>query len=287
MKKLLVLALALLLAATAFGCGTPTTAPPAPEGTDAPPASTAEPATGKVDAIKAAGKLVVYTDPNFAPFEFHGEDGKVAGVDIEIAKAIAAELGVEAEFVEGEFLSLISAVKGGKGDISISGFTITEERRESVDFSDPYIDSVQYLILREDSEIGKMEDLAGLKVGVAAGYTGKILMEEEIDDGVLVDSNTTIVEFRSAVDAMLDLKNGRIDAVVMDEGVAKNIVAENEGIKTIELQYEDGEVAYEQYGVVVAQGNDDLLAVINGVIANLLGENKIHDWLVEYSAADE
>ncbi|MDR2358129.1 MAG: transporter substrate-binding domain-containing protein, partial [Oscillospiraceae bacterium] len=145
MRKLLnsILALTLIsaLALTAASCG----------GSDGGGGS------GKLEEIKKAGKLVVYTDPNFAPFEYIGDDETIVGVDIALAEEIAAELGVTLEVNSAKFDSILMALKGGKGDIAISGFTITEERRESVDFSDPYIDSVQYLILPEDSGISALE----------------------------------------------------------------------------------------------------------------------------------
>jgi len=239
-------------------------------------------ATGKLNKIKEAGKIVVYTDPNFPPFEFHGADG-ITGVDIEIGKAIAAELGVEMEIQESEFDAILMAVKGGKGDIAITGMTIREDRKESVDFSIPYINSVQYLILPADSQITVMEDLAGKIVGVALGYTGQFLMEDEIyGGGVLAGSGTEIKEYPSAMEAVLDMKNGRIDAVVMDEYVAKNI-ASTQGVNAVELRYASGETASEEYGVVVAKGNGDLLEIINKVVQRLIDEGKIREWVIQFS----
>jgi len=239
-------------------------------------------ATGKLEKIKDSGKMVVYTDPNFQPFEFQGANG-VAGVDIEIARAIAAELGVDVSFTETKFDSILMAIKGGKGDIAISGFTITEERQKSVDFSDPYIESVQYMILPAGSEIALMEDLAGKKIGVAQGYTGEFLIEDEIDGGVLTGTNAEIKGYNSAIDATLDLKAGRIDVVVMDEYVAKNIVSTQDGIDTKELRYKNGDLAAEEYGVAVAKGNEDLLDIINTVIKRLIEEDKIREWVIQFS----
>ena len=239
----------------------------------------------KLASIKDSGKLVVYTDPNFPPFEFIGADG-ITGVDMEIGKAIAEELGVTLVIEESEFDAILMAIKGGKGDIAITGMTIREDRKESVDFSVPYINSIQYLILPDDSGIEFLEDLAGKIVGVALGYTGQFLMEDELDaeiDGVLAGSGTEIREYPSAMEAMLDMKNGRVDAVVMDEYVAKNIAANNSGIKAIELKYKDGAVASEEYGVVVAKGNEDLLKIIDKVIKRLIDEDKIREWMIQYS----
>jgi len=237
---------------------------------------------GKLEKIRDKGEMVVYMDANFAPFEFQGPNG-VQGVDVEIARAIAAELGVKATFVEADFDSILMAIKGGKGDVAISGFTITEERKESVDFSAPYIESVQYLILMEASEIAVMEDLAGRKVGVAKDYTGQFLMEDEMgEEGVLHGKGVELREYNSAMEAALDLNIGRIDAVVMDEYVAKNVVSKNPGMKAVELKYSDGGIASEEYGVAVPKNNEDLLEIINKVITELVRDGKIEGWVVEY-----
>ncbi|MDR0838935.1 MAG: transporter substrate-binding domain-containing protein [Oscillospiraceae bacterium] len=242
-------------------------------------------ATGKLKKIKSAGKITVYTDPNFSPFEFLGANSEIVGVDVEIAKAIAAELGVTADLKEGKFDSILMSLKGGKGDVAISGFTITAERRENVDFSDPYINSVQYLILPEGSDVAVLEDLAGKTVGVAKGYTGQLLLDDETsDEGTLGGANTTVNAYNSAMEAVLDLNTGRIVAVVMDEYVAKNLVASNAGLVAIELRYSDGSLASEEYGVAVPKGNEDLLAVINTVIARLKSEQKIEQWVVDFSS---
>ena len=136
-----------------------------------------------------------------------------------------------------------------------------------------------------------MEDLAGKKVGVAKGYTGQFLMEGETakDDtgkeGVLYNKNTEINTYNSAVDAVLDLQNGRIDAVVMDQYVAENIASkpENTNIQAIKLSYQNGDVASEEYGVAVPKGNEDLLEKINQVIEQLKADNKIPGWVVQFS----
>lgn len=242
----------------------------------------------KLAQIKESGKLVVYTDPNFPPFEFLGANG-VVGVDMEIGKAIAEELGVEMVVEESEFDAILMAVKGGKGDIAITGMTIREDRKESVDFSVPYINSIQYLLLPEGSDVEFMEDLAGKTVGVALGYSGQFLMEDEMgvsDDGtegVLYGKDTQLKDYNSAMEAMLDMQNGRTEAVVMDEYVAKNIAANNSGVKAVELRYLDGAIASEEYGVAVAKGNEDLLKIIDKVIKRLIDEDKIREWMIQFS----
>ena len=263
-KRILILVLAFALGCLLIGC-----------------AST----TGKLKSIQESGEMVVYTDANFSPFEFQAPGGGVMGVDIEIAKAIAQRLGVTAKFEDAKFDSILMAIKGGKGDIAISGFTITEERRESVDFSVPYIESVQYLILPSDSGIRIMEDLAGKRVAVAFGYTGEFLMDDETgEEGVLFGTGTEVTAYNSASEATMALNSGKVDAVVMDEYVAKNIVSNNSSLQAIALSYQSGDLASEEYGVAVPKGNEDLLAIINEVIASLKSEGKIQEWVVSFSA---
>lgn len=264
MKKYISIILVLILVVSLAGCG----------GTK-----------DKLASIEKAGKMVVYMDPNFPPFEFMGQNG-AEGVDVEIAKAIAEELGVEVEIQEANFDSIVMAIKGGKGDIAISGMTITDDRKKSVDFSNPYIKSVQYLILNNDSDIATMEDLAGKKIGVAKGYTGSLLIDDEIntDEGVLSGSGATFTEYASAMEATLDLNNNKVDCVVMDEYVAKNIAQGNDKVKTVELKYANGDLAAEEYGVVVAQGNEDLLEKINAVVKKLVDEGQIEKWIVQFAS---
>jgi polar amino acid transport system substrate-binding protein len=242
-------------------------------------------ATGKLSKIQRNGELVVYTDPNFYPFEFPGDDGGVEGVDIEIAKAIAADLGVTLKIEESNFDAIIMSIKGGKGDIAISGLTITDERKESVDFSDPYINSVQYMILRSGSPYSVIEDLAGQSIGVAMGYTGSLLIDDEIniDEGVLFGTGASFTEYPSAMEASLDLMNGKVEAVIMDEHVAKSIAAQNDGLVTFELAYADGAVAAEEYGVAIPKGNRDLLTRINAVVNSLKSQGKIEEWVLQFS----
>ncbi|MDR1330451.1 MAG: transporter substrate-binding domain-containing protein [Oscillospiraceae bacterium] len=291
MKKALKLALALTLVFAlvfaAAGCGEKTPS----ENQSPPPDVTAGDQTpdaasgGKLDDIKNSGTLVVYTDPNFAPFEYIGDDEAIVGVDIALAEEIAAELGATVDVRSASFDSILMALKGGRGDVAISGFTITEERRESVDFSIPYIDSVQYLILPEAAEVPALEGLAGQTVGVAKGYTGQLLIEGELETGGALDGqNVTVKAYNSAMEAVLDLNTGRLSAVIMDEYVAKTIADNTAGVKAVELCYADGTLASEQYGVAVPKGNEALLEAVNAVIERLTAEGRIAEWVVDYSA---
>lgn len=289
LKKIVALLIVTALLVAVAACGGSPGGPSGEPSGEPPNQPISEPADelviSRLDAIRAAGEIVVFTDPNFPPFEFLGPDQTPIGVDMEIARAIAEELGVALNIQEAPFDSIITAIRGGRGDIAISGFTITEERAQSVDFSRPYIQSVQYLILLEDNDtITTMESLAGLTVGVAKGYSGQFWIEDEMDEGgVLYGTGVTVMEYNSAIDATLDLRAGRIDVVVMDKFVSENIVNNSTGLRTIPLQYADGELASEEYGVVVPQGNEELLAVINSVLDRLIAQGQIEQWVIQFS----
>ena len=235
----------------------------------------------KFDTIKANGELVVYTDPNFEPFEYVGEGGKYVGVDMDLAQAIADELGVKLVVNSADFDSIIMALAGGSGDIAISAMTINKDRKKNADFSKPYFSTVQYLIVPEGSQLKKMEDLKGKKVGVAVGYTGSTLIEKEINEGVLKGSGASFAEYPNAAEAVLDMKNGRVAAVVMDQYVAQAVVASTSGVTTFELK--GGSVEDEDYGVVVPKKNPKLLEAVNKVIDRLTADGTIKEWVLKHT----
>lgn len=247
-----------------------------------------------VEAIKKAGKLVVYTEAGFAPFEFIS-GGKVVGVDIAIAEEIAKELGVELEVQDVNFNSILAAVESGKCAIGAAGITITDERKEQVDFSVSYATSQQYIIVPADNTtIETIEDLAGLRIGTQLGTTGDFLICDEIsgtedDDGnhvkgVLEGTGATVSEYANANIAATQMASNKLDAVVIDKLPAQLIVANSNGAyKCFELVYEDGSKTDETYGLCVAKGNESLAEVINTVLNRMKAEGKIEELIVHYS----
>lgn len=236
----------------------------------------------KLEQIKSANQLVLYTNANFPPFEYR-KGAEVAGVDINLAKAIADEIGVELKVEDADFEGIIASLASGRGDIGISGFTIIESRKKDVDFSAPYIKSTQYLILPKDSQLSTMEDLAGKKVGAALGYTGQFVIKDEIKKGVLKDKNSETIIVNNALDGSLDIVNKRLDAVIMDEYVAIKIASENDQLKAIKLTYANGEEVSEEYGVAIPKGNQELVDIINKVIEKLKQDKKIEQWVIDNS----
>ena len=263
MKKILSLTLAAILlfsSLTMFGCGK---------------------ATG-LDAIKKAGKLTIYTEAGFAPYEFV-YNNEIVGVDIEIMKAVADKIGVELEVQDTNFDAIIGGVQTGKVDAGAAGITITDERKESVDFSVPYTQTEQYVILPADNTTIKFaEDLAGKNVGVQQGTTSDLLVEELIANGKM--AGATLTPYNTP--ALAASAIGKIDAVVTDKLTAEIIINNNSGLQAFPLVNSDGSpvAEIEKYGICVAKGNEDLLAVINEVVQGLIDSGKISQWEQEYSA---
>lgn len=277
MKKIIALVLTVLMAVAVFAaCSAPeTAASEAPsEAVSAEPstdASESAEATGEgaaagglVDKIKEAGELVLLTNAQFPPYEYLGDDNQPTGVDIEIAQEIADELGVKLTVVDMDFDGLVPALNGGKGDFIAAGYTITEERQQSVDFSDEYATSNQMVIVtKDDPKVAgaTVEDLAGKTIGVQLGTTGDLFVSDEVE-------GATVKQYKSAIEAGMDLANGKLDAVVVDKLPAQSIVANNDSLTVY-----DDVLTTEQYAMAVRKGeSDDLLEVINKVLADMKGD---------------
>lgn len=234
-----------------------------------------------------SNKFVVSTNATFYPYEYLGADNKIVGVDMDIAKEIAKEAGKELKIDNVEFKSALTAVSTGNADVSIAGITIDEERKKTLDFSEPYAVSVQYIVVKEDSNVKTIEDLAGLKIGVQTGTTSHSIIESEIKGdgdkkGVLKDTDTKLTTYKSSLLAALELNTNTLDAVVVDELPAKNIVKENKGLKCFELTYKDGSTTKEEYAVAVKKGDTKTLELVNKVIKKLKEEGKIDEFLLNH-----
>ena len=228
-------------------------------------------------------KLVVYTEAGFAPYEFY-YNNEIVGVDIEIAKLVAEKMGKTLQLEDVNFDTIIGAVKSGKADMGIAGITITAERAEDVDFSKPYSSTEQYIIVAaSDTATKTVEDVKGKKVGVQEGTTSDLLVDELIKDGTLEGATITPYKAPAAAAATIGSK---VDVVVTDKLTAQLIVANNSGLVTFPFVKADGTPAaeVEEYGVAVPKGNEELLAVVNEVIDELLANGKMDELIADYSA---
>lgn len=236
-----------------------------------------------LDDIKKSGKLTVYTEAGFAPYEFI-YNNEIVGVDVEIMKAVAKKLGVEVEVTDVDFNTICASVKSGKADVGAAGITINDERKLSVDFSVPYSTTEQYIIVAENNDtIKTLEDLSGKKIGVQEGTTSDSAVNKLISDKVVTD--TVVTGYKSPAIAAASVPN-KIDAVVTDKLTAELIVKNNSGLKTFKLIDKSGNpiAEIEEYGIAVAKGNSELLAVINEVIQELKNNGSIEKWVEDYSA---
>ena len=264
MKKIVTLALAALMVVMALAltaCG---------------------PKYNTTDDIQANGKLVVYTEAGFAPYEFFYEN-EIVGVDLEIMKKVADKLGVELAVEDVNFDSITGAVKSGKADAGAAGMTITAERAEEVDFSIPYASTEQYVIVVANAAIPSVEDLVGKTIGVQQGTTSDFLVDELITDGTLAGATLTPFDAPALAAAALGSK---VDAVITDKLTAEVIVASSNGAyQTAKFVKADGSDAaeVEEYGICVGKGNESLLAVINEVLAELIADGSISAWEAQYN----
>lgn len=212
-------------------------------------------------------KIYVGTNAEFAPFEYL-EDGKTVGFDMDLMAAISKEIGVEIEIKDMAFDGLLPALQAKKVDMIIAGMTATEERKKAVNFSETYYKANQVIITAEDADdISDFEGLKGKKVGVILGFTGDVVVSEI--DGVEVK------KYNAGYAAIMDLKEGKIDAVVLDGEPAKNFVKNNDGIKVTSAEGEK-----EEYAMAVSKDNAELLEKINTALTTLKG-NGTYDKLLK------
>ncbi|HEV7575975.1 MAG TPA: basic amino acid ABC transporter substrate-binding protein [Caldimonas sp.] len=208
----------------------------------------------------AARVYVVGTDAAYAPFESQNERGEIVGFDIDVVRAVAAKAGLEVKFVNTPWEGIFNALKQGDRDLLVSSITITDERRQSMDFSAPYFDAHQLIAVKGDSKVARFDDLKRLRVGVQTGTTG-----DETISKLQGKNSTNIKRYESTPLALKELEAGGIDAVVADNGVVVNYVANNAAsrFKTVN----DPAFVPEQYGIAVRKGNAELLGKIDHGLA--------------------
>ncbi len=225
------------------------------------------------DAAKEDNVFKMATNAAFPPYEYK-EGDKFVGIDIDIAEAIAKELGMTLEVVDMEFDSIITSVNKGEVDVGIAGMTITDERLEEVNFSSSYATGIQVVIVNEGSDIKSIEDLDGKKIGVQLGTTGDIYATEDY-------GADNVTQYSKGADAVLALKGGDVDAVIIDNEPAKAFVAENEGLTILDTEY-----AVEDYAIAVAKDNDELLDKINAALEKLTADGTIDEIISKYIKAE-
>ena len=300
MKKYFALLLAGMMAVSLAACGGSTGASSAPaaepaaeaeaEATEeteaeAPEAEAPEAEAPAAEAPAAVttveeGKLHMATNAAFPPYEMISDNGGFEGIDVEIATLIAQKLGLELVVDDMEFGSVITSVQGGKSDIAMAGLTVTEERKQNVDFTESYAMGVQVIIVPEDSDIATVDDLANDKmIGVQDGTTGYIYCSAPVDEGGYGEDHVT--SYPNGAMAIEALKGGKVDAVVIDNEPAKAFVAANEGLKILETEY-----IVENYAIGISKDNNGLRDAVNDALKELIADGSVQLIVDKYITAE-
>ena len=226
------------------------------------------------------GKLHMSTNAAFPPYEMIADDGSFEGIDVEVAGAIAKKLGLELVVDDMGFDAALLAAQNGQSDIVMAGVTVTDERKAVMDFSDSYATGVQVVIVAEDSAIQSIDDLENADmIGCQKATTGYIYASDTPDNGGYGEDHVTAYETGAlAVEA---LKNGQIDAVIIDNEPAKAFVAATPGLKIL-----DGEWVSEDYAIGMKKGNTQLLEAINKAMAELKADGTFQAIVDKYITAD-
>jgi polar amino acid transport system substrate-binding protein len=236
-------------------CGKKAEAPPVVAAASEPAIAASAP-----PAPPPAKVYVVGTDAAYAPFESQNERQEIVGFSVDLLNAVAEKGGFQVKYVNTPWEGIFKALEQGDRDLLISSITVTEERRQSMDFSAPYFDAFQLIAVKTNSKVAKFEDLKKLKVGVQTGTTG-----DEAVSKLLGKTSTNVKRFESTPLALKELEASGVDAVVADNGVVVNYVNNNPTAKFKTVS--DKAFAPEQYGIAVKKGNTELLEKINKGLA--------------------
>ncbi|MBQ4479448.1 MAG: basic amino acid ABC transporter substrate-binding protein [Victivallales bacterium] len=220
-------------------------------------------------------KLVMATNAEFPPFEFKAEDGSFQGIDIEIMKHICERTGRELVVEDIAFDSIIPSVTSGKAHCGVAGMTITEDRLRNVDFTTPYYEAFQVIVVPKGSAIQGADDLKGKRIGVQTGTTGDTLASDI--EGA--DMN----RFGKGAEAILALTQNKVDAVVIDNEPAKAFVAKNSD----KLVILEEPLTKESYAMAVRKGNDELLSLLNTQIELMMADGTMAAIRAKYEGTAE
>ena len=277
MKKLFSLLLVFSLIFALAACSSTPAAAPTDAPTDAPTEAPTDEPTAEGSDAAAKTKLVVGTSADFPPYEYYDGD-KIVGVEVEMMEKIAEKLGMEFELVDMSFDSIIAAVTSGKVDIGMSGFTVTEERKQNVNFSVSYIKAKQSIVVPEGSPIAAVDDLytegATYAVGVQNSTTGDLYITEDVETkGLKLD----IQRFTKYPDIIAALKAGKLECAIIDDQVAKAFVQENPELKLLDTAYAD-----EDYALCMSKDNTELLEKIDKALEEMISDGAMQEIIDKY-----
>lgn len=290
MKKLTALLLALCMVFALAACGedaeTAESAAPSEEPAEsaAPseePAESEEPAAESGFTTVEEGKLIMSTNAAFPPYETTDDSGAVIGIDPEIAALIAEKLNLELVIDDMDFDGALLAVQQGKADMVMAGVSITEDRLLVMDFTTPYAGGQQVVIVTEDSPITTLDDLEGKMIGCQRATTGYILASDTPENGGYGEDN--VIAYDNGITAVEALKNGQVDAVIIDNGPAKEFVEANPGLKILETPWVEEEYAI---GLSKADSADALNEAISNALQELIDDGTVQSVLDKYITAE-
>lgn len=221
---------------------------------------------------KDDNKLVMVTEAGFAPYEYRDSSG-IVGVDVDIAREIAAAMGKELEIKDVAFDSLINELNSGKADFAAAGMSINEERKKEVDFSIEYVSSKQVIVIRKDyNKIKNINDLNGKTISVQLGSVADTYVTKNF-------KNSKIVRQKKFLSAAEDVKAKKSECIIMDELPAKELVKNNSELIILKI-----ELFTDKYAIAVKKGNTELLNKINEVLEKLIEEGKIEEFVINHSS---
>jgi len=263
------LAFGLLLSA----CGKKDASPAADAASAAPTAAAASAPPPDAAKVYAVG-----TDAAYAPFESQNEKGEIVGLTVDVVNAVAAKAGIQVKFVNTPWEGIFNTLQQGDRDFLASSITITDERKQTMDFTSPYFDAQQLIAVKDNSKVAKFDDLKKLKVGVQTGTTG-----DEVVSKLLGKTSTSIKRFESTPLALKELESSGVDAVVADNGVVINYVTNNPASKFKTVS--DTAFAPEQYGFAVKKGDTALLEKLNKGLADIKADGTYDKIYAKYLGA--
>ena len=264
-KKIAAMAMAIGMVASLAACG-----------------NTSSKQEGDDNGLKTveSGKLHMSTNAQFPPYEMTTDDGGFEGIDVEVAQAIAEKLGLELVVDDMGFDAALTAVQTGQSDMAMAGITVNDDRLKVMDFSDSYATGVQVVIVKEDSPIQTVDDLANADmIGCQAATTGYIYCSDTPENGGYGED--AVIGFDNGLSAVQALKNGQVDAVVIDNEPAKSFVEQNEGLKIL-----DTEFAVEDYAIGFAKGNTALRDAVNAALSELIADGTVQSIVDKYITAE-
>ena len=219
------------------------------------------------------GTLTMGTNATFPPYEFTDDSGKIVGIDAEIAALIADKLGMELKIEDVAFDSIIPGVQAGKYAMGMAGLTVTEDRLKDVNFSDTYAQGVQVVIVKEGSDIKKIDDVKGKKIGVQTSTTGDIYATDDYGE-------ENITRYDNGAVAVQALASGKVDCVIIDNEPAKSYVASVEGLKILETEY-----VTEDYAICFNKEDTDLKDKVNAALKELIADGSVQTIIDKYISA--